>query len=60
MLRLFSRKHYSFGQVLYTRSLMQDARDADIVLFQMEMRTRLKPRANYIRAMDFFPSDYQL
>ena len=32
-----------------------DRRDADLMLFQMKLRTSLKPRGNYIRWMDLYP-----
>lgn len=45
------------GSVRYARSLMQDRRDAALMLFQMKLRRSLKPRGNYIRFMDLYPAD---
>lgn len=32
-----------------------DRRDAELMLFQMKLRDKLKPRGNYIRWMDLHP-----
>lgn len=48
ILRLFSRQHYSFGQVLYTRSLMQDTCDA---LHMNWAQTIRRPRAGGYRML---------
>ncbi len=37
------------------RVYIADRRDADLMLFQMKLRDKLKPRGNYVRWMDLYP-----
>lgn len=45
------------GRPIYINAQESDRRDADLVLFQMGLSTRLKPWANYIRWCDLNPGD---
>ena len=51
---VWSPAQYPFSK-LYSTALAADRRDADLMLFQMGLRVRLKPRGNYIRWMDLHP-----
>lgn len=58
--RFWSRRMTGPIRALMNLYADADRRDADWMLFQMTMRCQLKPRVNYVRAMDLHPEYKQL